>query len=430
MKQLKHLKGDLRVPGDKSISHRALIFSVLTRGRSTVAGLSPAYDCASSIACLQALGLEIEPAGQADSVSIMSNGVTEMKAPATHLDAGNSGTTIRLMAGVASGLQFQTTFDGDQSLRRRPMSRVLDPLGAMGAQIEYLGKAGCAPFSIAGGTLRGIAYPVPVASAQVQTAILLAGLQADGETVVTVPGVVRDHTLRLFQYLSIPHRVDNPGSIAVKRLSEPIEPYQIDVPADISSAAFFMVAAALLPGSSVRLSDVGVNPGRNLVIEVLQRMGAALTIENERIVSGEPVADIAVRYESRLAGATIGGDEIAAGIDEIPILALAGALGSGIFTISGAAELRVKESDRLKAIVSNLSAAGAHITELPDGFEIEGTSSLAGGSIWETFGDHRLAMTGLIANLISNAPVEVDDRDCVRISYPTFEADLDRLLNH
>ncbi len=428
MKQSRHLKGELRVPGDKSISHRALIFSVLTRGRSTVSGLSPAFDCGSSITCLKAFGLEISPAGSVDKVSIQSDGFGSFKAPTERLDAGNSGTTIRMMAGVACGLPFKSVLDGDQSLRRRPMSRVLDPLCKMGAQIDYLEQHGYAPFAVSGGALHGIDYQVPVASAQVQTAVLLAGLQADGETTVTVAGSVRDHTQRLFEYLEIPHESEAPGTIKVKRLQEPIAPYQISVPADISSAAFFMVAAALLPGSSIFLKDIGMNPGRTLVVDVLKRMGADLSVENNRIIAGEPVADIAVRHCRRLTGATVDGDEIATGIDEIPILALAGALCDGRFTVTGADELRVKESDRLKAIISNLRAAGAQITELPDGFEIEGQQTIAGGSPWETFGDHRLAMSGLIASILSTQPIAVDDRDCVKISYPTFEEDLEVLL--
>ncbi len=424
------LKGHIKVPGDKSISHRVLLFSTLTGGISTVSGLSPAEDCASTMSCLRALGLTFEATGAPGGrVLIDSPGLMHLAAPQQTLDAGNSGTTMRLIAGILAGRPFEAVLDGDNSLRARPMSRVLEPLEEMGASVDFKGKAGFAPFSIRGRVLNGIKFDARVASAQVQTALLLAGLQADGETVVKVPGQIRDHTVRLFRHIGVPHRSDDRGGVAVQKLERPLPPFQAEVPADISSAAFFMVAAALLPGSHLTLQQVGVNPGRRLIVDVLRRMGADIGLENERESSGEPVADVVVRYSGRLKATAIAEPEIAAGIDEIPALALAGALCDGQFKVSGAAELRVKESDRLSAIVANLRATGAAITQQEDGFEIEGKDKLDGGCAWRAFNDHRLAMTGIIANLVCEAPVATDDSACVGISYPDFQRDLERLLS-
>jgi 3-phosphoshikimate 1-carboxyvinyltransferase len=375
------------------------------------------------------LGLSFQAGSPAGSILIHSPGLSHLTSPAHPLDAGNSGTTMRLISGIAAGRPFETTLDGDNSLRSRPMSRVLTPLTEMGAAVDYKDKSGFAPFTISGATLRAITFDASVASAQVQTALLLAGLQAEGETVVKVPGQIRDHTVRLFKHIGVPHRQDKNGTVAVHKLAEPLPPFQADVPADISSAAFFMVASALLPGSNLVIQNVGINPGRRLVLDVLKRMGADVCLQNEGESAGEPVGDIAVRYGGRLKGTTIVESEIAAGIDEIPALALAGAFCDGIFKVAGAAELRVKESDRLSAIVGNLRGNGATITELEDGFEIEGSEELAGGSSWKTFDDHRLAMTGIIANLVCKSSVATDDPNCVRISYPTFKRDLEILLS-
>lgn len=430
---LPKLCGELKVPGDKSISHRALIFAALSKGNNRVFGLSPAADCLSTAECLRRLGMVITRDEASDWTEIESFGLQKLKCPAGSLDAGNSGTTIRLLSGLVAGQPFTTQFDGDSSLRQRPMSRVLEPLQSMGATIEYFDRQGYPPFSIVGGNLKGLHYEVPVASAQVQTALVLAGLQAEGETIVQMPlasagAGARDHTARQFRHLGVPFDGDGTGKLRVKRLLEPLEPFSMQVPGDISSAAFFMVAAASMPGSAILLTGVGINPGRNLVIDVLRKMGADIELQNSRQVCGEPVADISVKGNGRLNGATIGGDIIAAGIDEIPILALAGSLCDGTFKVSGASELRVKESDRLKAIVTNLEEAGADISEQPDGFEIRGRNSLPGGSHWKTEGDHRLAMTGLIANLIVQKPLAIDDAACVNISYPQFKEHLQVLL--
>lgn len=422
------LKGQLRVPGDKSISHRALIFSALTEGTSHLEQLSPAEDVASTMSCLRQLGLTIEAAGENSRFTIHSPGFRRLAVPKQALEAGNSGTTMRLISGLVAGQPFSATLDGDDSLRNRPMSRVLEPLSEMGAKVSFKGRKGHAPFSITGGRLSSITFQAQTASAQVQTALLLAGLQADGETAVSVPGKVRDHTVRLFRHIGIPYRNPEPATVRVSKLVQPLPPFSTVVPGDISSAAFFMVAAALLPGSQITLRAVGINPGRRLVLDVLRSMGAEVAIDDEREISGEPVADLALSYTGRLKAATIDKSEIAAGIDEIPVLALAGALGEGLFTVRGAAELKVKESDRLSAIVANLRGLGASVTEYTDGFEIEGQKTLPGGATWRSFGDHRLAMTGLIASLVCAQPVEVDDLECLRISYPSFQQELQQLL--
>ncbi|HEY9715348.1 MAG TPA: 3-phosphoshikimate 1-carboxyvinyltransferase [Chroococcales cyanobacterium] len=445
-KTLNSLKGRLKVPGDKSISHRALMFSALTRGTSKISGLSPAEDCQSTARCLRTLGLKItaDPGADGDSAGryiVESPGLAALVAPDTVLDAGNSGTTMRIMSGLVAGRPFKSRLDGDASLRRRPMSRVLDLLEQMGAEVIYEevagerpAKKGLAPFAIKGARLTGKRFSLPVASAQVETALMLAGLQADGETVISVPSVLRDHTQRMFRFIGVPFddlsAELGEGSVRVKRLAEPLPPYVAAVPADISSAAFFMVGAACLPGSELVLTDLGMNVGRRLVLDVLLRMGADIQLLNEREEAGEPIADLRVKYSGRLRGTVISGEEIAAGIDEIPILALAGALCQGELTVRGAEELRHKESDRLAAITRNLRAAGATLSDTTDGFTIEGQATLPGNSQWETFEDHRLAMTGLVASVVARQPLKLTEVDSVKISYPGFQADLSRLIDN
>lgn len=427
------LKGSLQVPGDKSISHRALIFAALSRGVSKVYGLSPAFDCVSSADCLKQLGLSFERRsprenGRRESaLLITSPGLEALSPPNTSLFAGNSGTTIRLMSGLLSGRSFTCEFDGDDSLRRRPMSRVLNPLCKMGAKVTYLKQENCPPFSLMGSALTGESFELEQASAQVQTAILLAGLQADGRTSVRIPKPVRDHTTRMFSQIGVPFKQESENLISVSRLLQPVEPFNIDIPADISSAAFFMAAAACLPGSEVLLTNLSINPGRDLIIQALKELGAKIEIVDAREHCHEPVADILVKGGILTGSCTIDAERLASGIDEIPILALTAALSQGTITVKDAAELRVKESDRLYAIVKNLQAAGANIVENKDGFEIQGEGRLKGGSNWEAFDDHRMAMTGLIAGLAAQAPIRLDNESCIAVSYPDFIQDLKRL---
>lgn len=422
-----HLRGELPIPGDKSISHRALIFAALTQGTCEVEDLSPAEDVRSTARCLEKLGLQTTFSTLRSECTVVSPGLSALEEPAGILDAGNSGTTIRLLSGLVAGQNFSATFDGDESLRGRPMGRVLKPLETMGASISYRERENYPPFTVAGANLTAQIFELPVASAQVQTAILLAGLQAEGETVVRLPKPVRDHTTKFFSFMGLPFSHDD-LSVAVKKLTRPAAPYTVQVPGDISSAAFFMVAAACLPGSDITLKNVGINPGRTLVIDVLEEMGVEVTVIRKEHPTGEPVADIQVRYTDRPLGTQIDGTTIATGIDEIPILALAGAVCAGTFLVRDAEELRIKESDRIAAIVANLKRAGAQITEHKDGMEITGQPRLAGGSKWETFGDHRLAMTGMIASIICDKPVSIDDADCAAVSYPQFQKDLQKLF--
>lgn len=430
---MKSLKGTLQVPGDKSISHRALIFAALSRGVSKIYGLSPAFDCVSSADCLKQVGLAFErrsPSGNGRreaALLVTSPGLDSLLAPAASLFAGNSGTTIRLLAGLLAGRPFRSEFDGDDSLRRRPMARVLKHLEKMGAKVSYLDKENYPPFAIEGGNLQGFEFNLEQASAQVQTAILLAGLQAEGHTTVRLPRTVRDHTARMFKFIGVPFEQDSQNAISVRRLEQPVAPYTLDVPADTSSAAFFMVASACLPGSEVLLTNVAINPGRDLVVQVLKEMGAKIEVVQTRERCEEPIADILVRG-SQLNGATvISGERLASGIDEIPILALAAALSEAKLEVKDAAELRVKESDRLAAIVGNLKSAGADIKETETGFEIKGHGSLSGGSNWQAFDDHRMAMTGIIAGMAAEQAINVDNESCVAVSYPEFIHDLKRL---
>lgn len=403
-------------------------------GESTIHGLSPAFDCISTALCLGQLGLEVEKRASPaqtqaqSSIVVRSKGLRGLTQPDSILFAANSGTTMRLLAGLSSGLNIRVTLDGDNSLRRRPMGRIVDPLSRMGARIVYLNEPERAPFSVEGGKLSGQHIVLPFASAQVQTGLLLAGLQAEGETTVHLPAPVRDHTERMFKYLQIPYGNPAPLAVSVKKLQSPLDPFTYTLPSDISSAAFFMVAAACLPDSELLLLNLVMNPGRTLVVQILQEMGADISLANGREECGEPVADLYVRGGQRLKGISIGAERLAAGIDEIPALALAGSLSDGQFCVRDASELRVKESDRLHLVATNLRAAGAKVQDLENGFIIEGQPTLPGGSSWQTNGDHRIAMAGFIASELFEKPVQVDNEDCVSISYPGFRQDLSRVL--
>ncbi len=434
--QKSKLIGNIEVPGDKSISHRVLIFASFCKGITKIEGLSPAQDCASTANCLSSLGLKINDKESNDAkgkqqsyITVEASGIKQLHAPKANLFVGNSGTTIRLLAGLTAGQPFTCQFDGDESIRQRPMARVLQYLEKMGAHIDYIDKEGLAPFTIRGGNLEGQEFKLKVASAQVQTAILLAGLQAKGKTTVHLPSIARDHTTRLFKHIGIPFQ-NNDGSISLEALNDPIRPFQYKVPGDISSAAFFMVATACLPGSKLVLTNVGINSGRTLVIDVLKRMGANITLLNTRIMANEPIADIEIIGGDQLVGTEISGNEIASGIDEIPILALAGAFCKGNFVVRDASELRHKESDRLQLITSNLKIAGVDITESEDGFTIVGKKNIPGGSLWQTHLDHRLAMCGLVANLLFDNPLSIEETASTVISYPDFARDLKSLAKN
>jgi len=409
------LRGTVRVPGDKSISHRAVLLGALARGRTSVDGFLRAEDCLATVRCVRALGIEVDDDGERLTVH-----GGPLRAPDGALDVGNSGTTIRLLTGILAGQPFRSTITGDASIRRRPMDRIAEPLRRMGARIDGRDGGRLAPLTVEGGALRPIAYTTPVASAQVKSAILLAALFAGGETAVTEPSLSRDHTERMLAGFGVP--VVREGLTV--RLRGPAAPSAapVHVPGDISSAAFFFVAAALVPGSEVTVRDVGLNPTRTGVLDALRAMGAAVEVANLRDTGGEPAGDVTVRAAA-LHGTAIGGELIPRLIDELPVLAVAASVADGETIIRDAAELRVKESDRIAALARELGAIGARVEAQADGLAIRGLPRLRGGRA-ASGGDHRVAMALAVAGLRATAPVTVDDTDCIRTSFPGFEETL------
>jgi 3-phosphoshikimate 1-carboxyvinyltransferase len=412
------LRGAVRVPGDKSISHRAVLLGAVSRGATRVDGFLRAEDCLATIRCVRALGIEVDDDGERLTV----HGGPLRRADDA-LDVGNSGTTIRLLAGILAGQTFTTTLTGDASIRRRPMDRIAEPLRRMGARITGRDGGRLAPLTIEGGALRAIAYATPVASAQIKSAILLAALFADGETAVTEPSLSRDHTERMLAGFQAP--VVREGLTVRLRGPATLTAAPVRVPGDISSAAFFLVAAAIVPGSAVTVRGVGLNPTRTGALDVLRAMGAAVDIDNARDDGGEPVGDVTVRAAA-LHGTTIGGDLIPRLIDELPVLAVAASVAEGETVVKDAAELRVKESDRIAALARELGAIGARVEAQPDGLAIRGVPRLRGGRA-ASGGDHRVAMALAVAGLRAADPVTVDDTDCIRTSFPGFEDTLRRL---
>lgn len=406
------LRGAVTVPGDKSISHRSLLFNAVGRGRARVRGLLDSADVRSTAGCLRALGVSLAEDGDAVVVTGRDWQLTE---PSSVLDCGNSGTTMRLMTGLLSGQPLHAVLVGDSSLCRRPMSRVTDPLRRMGARIDGRDGGGFAPLSVRGGALQGRAFRPAVASAQVKTALLLAGLQARGTQTIDEPARSRDHSERMLSAMGAPLTSEGTRCTVT---AGPLSCVDVDVPGDISSAAFWLVAGAVVPGSSLQLRGVGINPTRSGVLDVLTRMGASISPEGERLVSGEPVADLVVSH-SRLRGVTIGGDDIPRLIDEIPVLAVAAAFAEGETVFKDAGELRVKESDRIQATVTLLRAVGAQVEECPDGLVVTGTGVLHGGEI-EAFEDHRIAMAGAVALAAAEGEGTVRGASAVGVSYPGF----------
>ncbi len=410
------LQGEVRVPGDKSISHRALILGALADGETAVEGLSSGADVHSTRTCLEALGVEIT--GASPSVRVRGRGLGGLKAPAGDLDAGNSGTTMRLLSGVVAGHPFSARFTGDASLIRRPMKRVAEPLRAMGAAVT-LSVEGTAPLAVSGGALKGVEYAMPVASAQVKSAVLLAGLHACGETTVVEPAATRDHTERMLAAFGVPVRLS--GLKAGVTGGSRLKATKVLIPGDPSSAAFWAVAATLASDSELAVRGVGSNPTRTGYLSVLARMGADIHREPMRGEGGEGVEDLIVS-SSDLHGVDVSAAEIPGIIDEVPILALAAALASGSSRFRGLGELRHKESDRLAGIAALLTGFGADA-------RIEGDDLLVGGvarltpSKADSLGDHRLAMTGFIAGFLADGESSVSDAACAQISYPSFYDD-------
>lgn len=412
------LRGERKVPGDKSISHRAVMFGSLARGTTRITDFLTGADCLSTISCFRKMGIPIQLQGQ--EVLIHGKGLHGLTAPASILDAGNSGTTTRLISGILSGQNFSCELTGDASIQKRPMKRILDPLTMMGADITSTKGNGCAPLHIHGGSLHGIHYLSPVASAQVKSCVLLAGLYADSKTSVTEPALSRDHTERMLRAFGA--QVSSCGSTASILPDPDLCGMEIAVPGDISSAAYFLAAGALVPGSEILVTNVGINPTRDGFLRICKAMGVSYTLLNQREQGGEPVADILVRSGS-LHGTTIEGAVIPTLIDELPILAVMAACADGTTIIRDAAELRVKESDRIQAMVENLTAMGADIEGTPDGMIIHGGKPLKGTKI-HAYQDHRIAMSFAIAAQIAEGQTEIPDGDCVRISYPGFYEDL------
>jgi len=410
------IKGRLRVPGDKSISHRAVMFGAISKGITNIKGFLTGADCISTISIFKKMGIDIEI--QNTAVTVKGKGLYGLSKPGEILDCGNSGTTTRLVSGILSAQNFTSVLTGDKSIQKRPMNRIIAPLTLMGADIKS--NNGFAPLTITGSSLHGIEYISPVASAQVKSAILLAGLYADSPTTVIEPAKSRDHTELMLKKFG--------ANLNTTKTSATINPCKelfatdIDVPSDISSAAFFMAAATLVPDSELILENVGINPTRDGVIKVLKDMGANIEIINSND-EFEPVADIKVSY-SRLHATTIGGDIIPTLIDELPLLAAVASMAEGKTIIKDATELKVKESNRIKVMCEELSKLGVYVVETEDGMEIEGTNKLLGNVTISTHDDHRIAMTFAILGLISDGEIKLDNKNCVEISYPGFFDDL------
>lgn len=426
IRRAKSLKGSLIPPPDKSISHRAIILSSIARGSMKIKNLLWAEDSLRTLWAFKALGIEIDGIMQ-EEVTVFGKGGRGFKEPRDIIDLGNSGTSMRLLLGILAGQGFYTVVTGDASLRSRPMGRVTRPLSQMGARIFGRDDANYAPLSIIGNPhLKSIRYRSPIPSAQVKSAILLAGLLAEGETLFEEPIVSRDHTERMLRYLGVPIRRDG---LHIS-LCGPVEikgDKCITIPGDISSAAFFITAACILDGSRLIVEDLGVNPTRLGIITALKRMGGDILITNEREVCGEPVASLYVNG-SCLNGIEIGPKDIPGMIDEIPILAVAATQAEGETKIRGAEELRVKESDRIKALTIELNKMGAIVKELPDGLTIKGPSLLRGCKV-SSFGDHRMAMALAIAGLVAQGETIIQDSECINKSYPGFKEAL-RSLTH
>lgn len=406
-------RGRFRLPGDKSISHRAAILGALAEGRTRIQHYSTAADCAATLACLSALGAAIRQ--ERDVVWVESGGVDAWRAPEAMLDASNSGSTLRMLAGALAGRPFRSVLSGDSSLRRRPVERLAVPLRQMGASVET--TEGRPPLAIAGGRLRGIACDLPVASAQVKTAVLLAGLQAEGDTTVREPGPSRDHTERMLPAFGA--EVTRAPLATTVRGGQRLHAAEVLVPGDASSAAFLVVAALVLPGSELRLDGVLLSPTRAAFLDVLRAMGADVEVLLER-AEPEPVGSILARSSS-LRGTSVPAALVPSLIDELPALAAAAAFAEGTFTVTGAAELRLKESDRIAALAEGLRALGARVSELPDGLVVEGGRPLHGAAV-RSHGDHRIAMALSVAALGALSASELEGADCVSVSFPEFHS--------
>ncbi len=417
----KGLRGELTVPGDKSVSHRAVMFGSIASGTTEIYNFLQGADCLSTISCFSQMGVQIENLGS--RVLVHGNGMRGLKKPRAVLDCGNSGTTTRLISGILAAQGFDATLTGDASIQKRPMKRIMDPLSLMGAQIESVKGNGCAPLAITGSPLKGIRYTSKVASAQVKSAILLAGLYADGETSVTEPYVSRNHTELMLRHFGAQVRCQ--GTTATVAPAPELQAAKVMVPGDISSAAYFIAGGLMVPDSELLIRNVGINPTRDGMLRVCRDMGADLTLLNVQDQGAEPVADILVR-SGALHGTEICGAVIPTLIDELPMIAAMAAVAEGETVIRDAAELKVKESNRIEIVVRNLTAMGADVTETEDGMVIRGGRPLK-GAVVDSHMDHRIAMTFAVTALCADGITKIRDGECVNISYPGFYEDLNKL---
>lgn len=421
------LKGTVSVPGDKSISHRCIMFGSIANGTTEIHNFLKGADCLATIRCFQSMGINIEETDH--TITVHGKGLHGLSAPLNILDVGNSGTTTRLLSGILAGQKFESKLSGDESLNSRPMKRIIEPLTMMGANISSILRNGCAPLYIAPGNLHGIHYDSPVSSAQVKSCILLAGLYAEGETSVTEPSLSRNHTELMLKEFGADIRTLH--SLSGTEATAYIKPYpklygqKIVVLGDISSAAYFIAAGLIVPDSEILIEHVGINPTRSGILKVCEDMGGDITLLNERCEAGEKIADILVRTSS-LHGITIEGDIIPTLIDEIPIIAVMAAVADGTTVIKDAAELKVKETDRIETVTDNLKAMGCNVTPTEDGMIITG-GTLHGASI-HTLLDHRIAMAFSIAALVADGTTKILDSKCVDVSYPTFYDTFEQLL--
>ena len=424
VKKARDLSGRVKVPGDKSISHRALLLGVIAEGATRIRNFLPAADCLATLACVRALGVEVERLSEIELI-VQGRGLPGLMEPKDVLDCAGSGTTMRLLAGILAGQPFYSVLTGNEQLRRRPMGRIVEPLRRMGATVFGRDDGRLPPLTVIGGSLRSIEYKLPVASAQVKSAILLAGLYADGPIVIHEPGPARDHTERMLAAMGADIGVD--GAIITLRGGTKLSSLDIVVPGDISSAAYFIAAACLVPESEVSIEGIGVNPTRTGFLDALRKMGADILVENQREVGGEPVADVVVRA-GELRGIEVRGDQVPRMIDEFPILAVVASQSQGETVVRDAAELRVKETDRIANVAVELRKLGVRIEERPDGFVVEGPTPLVGAQV-NSHGDHRLAMSLAIAGLLAEGETTIEGAECIADSFPGFEETLGVLTN-
>lgn len=418
---IQSLNGEVQIPGDKSISHRAVMFGSLALGTTEIHNFLQGADCLSTIGCFKEMGIEVENTGSV--VRVHGKGLHGLSAPTSTLDVGNSGTTTRLISGILSAQPFESVVNGDESIQKRPMDRIIHPLSMMGASITSKHNNGCCPLSIKGQPLKGIHYDSPVASAQVKSAILLAGLYAEGTTSVTEPYVSRNHTELMLEEFGVPITVS--GTTVSLSTAMELQSQKIMVPGDISSAAYFIAGGLITPNSCIRIKNVGINPTRAGILDVCVAMGADITMENVKTGTGEPIADLIVKTSS-LHGVVISGEIIPRLIDEIPIIAVMACFANGETIIKDAQELKIKESNRIDVMVKNLSAMGADIVGTEDGMIIRGGLPLHGTTIDSKL-DHRIAMSFAIASLLAEGTTTIEGAECVNISYPNFYRDLKKL---